>query len=35
MELRDGFESRQVIKYGEQSMEEYKIKSGLKKEMMS
>ena len=35
MELRDGFESRQVIKYGEQPMEEYKIKSGFKKELMS
>lgn len=31
MELRDGFESTQVIRYGEQPLEEYKLSSGEKK----
>lgn len=33
MELRDGFESRQPVKYAEQQMKEYKLPSSLKKEL--
>ncbi len=31
MELRDGFESKQVVRYGEQPLEEYKLSGGDKK----
>lgn len=31
MELRDGFESTQVVRYGEQPFEEYKLSGGEKK----
>lgn len=33
MELRDGFESTQVVRYGEQPFEEYKLSGGDKKEL--
>jgi hypothetical protein len=31
MELRDGFESTQVVRYGEQPFEDYKLSGGDKK----
>ena len=34
MELRDGYESTQVIKYAEQPFEEYKISGKLKKQIL-
>lgn len=33
MELRDGFESTQVLKYGEQELEEYRVRGSLLKEL--